>query len=159
MPQIFQVGDFNLGTQSFHIPDYQIISINLSHVKRLIAIGFLCMFLLSTTEAHQLLKIPYIFQHFSTHQKENSSITFLQFLDMHYMHGSPRDKDYQDDMKLPFKTADKCVVVLSPAFVPIVQTVSKIKPVELPKFEMGVYQDNFIPSTYLSSIWQPPKAS
>jgi hypothetical protein len=127
-------------------------------LKKIVAILFLTVYVLSATEAHQLLKLPFIFQHFSDHRQGNSHITFMQFLDMHYMHGSPKDKDYQDDMKLPFKSADNCTAALSPAFVPTVNLISEIKIVELPKIKGTLRKSDFIPSAYLSSIWQPPKS-
>lgn len=114
--------------------------------------------MLSATEIHQLLKLPYIFQHFSTHQQANNKITFLQFLNMHYMHGSPKDKDYKDDMRLPFKTADNCTAALSPAFVPIVNPGFEIKTMELPPLKIIAGKEDFVLSAYLSSIWQPPKS-
>lgn len=114
--------------------------------------------MLSATEVHQLLKLPYIFQHFSTHQQANNNITFLQFLDMHYMHGSPKDNDYKDDMRLPFKSADNCTAALSPAFVPMVNQGFSIKTMELPKLEKTAGKADFVLFAYLSSIWQPPKS-
>jgi len=127
-------------------------------LKKLIAIGFLAVLLLSSTEAYQLLKIPYIFKHFASHHRESPGLSFVAFLDMHYMHGSPRDNDYQDDMKLPFKTADNSTVNLSPFFSPISSIASEIKPVELPKLATCTFSEDFIPSAHLSRIWQPPKS-
>jgi hypothetical protein len=127
-------------------------------LKKIISILFLAVYVLSATEAHQLLKLPFIFQHYSDHRQGNSSITFMQFLDMHYMHGSPKDKDYQDDMKLPFKSMDNCTAAFSPAFVPTANPVSEIKIVELTKVKGTLLKPNFIPSAYLSSIWQPPRS-
>ncbi len=75
-------------------------------MKKIIAISFLLVYLFSTTEAKQLLKLPLVFQHFKEHQKENKTISFLHFLKIHYLQGSPRDKDYNRDMQLPFKTSN-----------------------------------------------------
>ncbi|MBS1689972.1 MAG: hypothetical protein JSS96_14680 [Bacteroidetes bacterium] len=116
------------------------------------------IYVLYATEAHQLLKLPYVFQHFTAHQQENSNITFLEFLAMHYMHGSPKDKDYKDDMKLPFKSGDNCFTSLFPAFFPATNTVFKTKPIGLVKHKIGIYEEGFILPAYLSNIWQPPKS-
>ena len=105
-----------------------------------------------------MLKLPVIFQHFAEHRLENKNISFLQFLDMHYMHGSPKDKDYNRDMQLPFKTANECVFSVTIAFVPLMQQISIAKPVEAIKRKDFVIRDQFIHSSYLASIWQPPKS-
>jgi hypothetical protein len=130
----------------------------LKSLKKFTAILLFTAYLFSTTELHQLLKLPMVFIHFAEHQKENKSISFLRFLDMHYMHGSPRDKDYNEDMKLPFKTADNCTALVSPVLIPqLVQTpaIPVIIPVET---KMRIFDAWFNPSSYLSSIWQPPKS-
>jgi hypothetical protein len=127
-------------------------------LKKFTAILLLTTFLFSTTELHQLLKLPVVFEHFAEHRKENKSISFLQFLDMHYMHGSPRDKDYSEDMKLPFKTTDNCTATISPVLVP--QLFQPLVPplVFSTKTKLHAFDQSFNHSTYLSSIWQPPKS-
>ena len=70
-------------------------------LKNLIAIFLLVTYLFSATELHQVLKLPVIFQHFAEHKKQNKQLTLLEFLDIHYMHGSPMDAD----CKLPYTSA------------------------------------------------------
>jgi len=127
-------------------------------LKKLTAILFLTVYLLSATEAHQLLKLPVVFEHFAEHKKTNKSITFLQFLDMHYMHGCPKDRDYERDMQLPFKTADDCIAAISPAFIPAAIQPVTVPSIEIPGRNLYIPRDQFIPSSYLSRIWQPPKS-
>ena len=128
-------------------------------MKKATAILFLTIYLLSTTEAQQLLKLPAVFKHFQEHQKENKDITIVHFLAIHYLHGSPRDKDYEEDMKLPFKTCGDCVSSIAPAFVPVMVQLSTAKIIEIPAMKNHLSQDQFIISSYLASIWQPPKYS
>jgi hypothetical protein len=129
----------------------------LKSLKKFTAILLLTAYLFSTTELHQLLKLPLVFEHFAEHRKENKNISFLQFLDLHFMHGSPRDKDYSEDMKLPFKTADSCTATISPVLMPqLVQALGI--PVIIPtETKVRILDAWFNPSSYLSSIWQPPK--
>jgi hypothetical protein len=127
-------------------------------LKKFTAILLLTAYLFSTTELHQLLKLPVVFEHFAEHQKKNKNISFLQFLDMHYMHGSPKDKDYTEDMKLPFKTADNCVSTVSPVVIPRLVHVFESHVVHIPENKIPVPQDELIPSSYLSRVWQPPKS-
>jgi hypothetical protein len=118
----------------------------------------LTAYLFSTTELHQLLKLPVVFEHFAEHLQKNKNISFLQFLDMHYMHGSPKDADYSEDMKLPFKTADNCVSMVSPVIIPRLVHNLENHIVQIPEKEMHIPKDELIPSSYLSRVWQPPKS-
>ncbi len=127
-------------------------------MKRCIAILFITIFVLSSTEAHQLLRVPYIFKHYIEHHRENNQISFLTFLDMHYMHGSPRGADYDEDMKLPFKSTDSCRLNFSVVFILPVNVPITIKPVELSTHIPIIFKDSFPVSEYHSGIWQPPKA-
>jgi hypothetical protein len=61
---------------------------------------------LSTTEFHQFLKLPLLIQHFQEHRLENPGMSLAKFLRIHYQDFNIKDKDYDQDMKLPFKTAD-----------------------------------------------------
>lgn len=127
-------------------------------MKKGAAIFFFSLYLLSATEAHQLLKLPIVFQHFKEHKQEDKKITLLQFFAIHYLHGSPKDKDYERDMQLPFKTSGDCLSSVAPAFVPSVNEISFDKPIELPEKKKNFPQNQFSSSSYLSSIWQPPKS-
>jgi hypothetical protein len=126
-------------------------------LKKASAILFLTIYLFSTTEAHQLLKLPIIFQHFQEHQNESKNITFLQFLDMHYMHGSPKYADYERDMQLPFKTSGDCISSIVPAFVPVTVQLTVTRPIEILEKKIFNPRNQIFHSPYLSNIWQPPK--
>ena len=132
--------------------------LTLHKLKKFTAILLLTAYLFSTTELHQLLKLPAVFEHFAEHRQKNKTMSFLQFLDMHYMHGSPKDKDYREDMKLPFKTADNCVSMVSPVVIPRLIYALENHAIHIPEKEMHISKDEFIPSSCLSRVWQPPKS-
>jgi len=126
-------------------------------VNKLIAIFFLFGYFFASTEAKQLFKIPVIFQHYAEHRQENNHLSLLDFLDMHYMHGSPFDQDYDRDMKLPFKTSGDVF-----SFFPITaDTMPAEFTMTLP--QTGISPINKIPTTQdlrtppAQSIWQPPR--
>ena len=75
-------------------------------MKKLISIFLICIYLVSFTEAKEILKLSAFVEHFNEHKSENKNITVFKFIVMHYLSGSKKDKDYQEDMKLPFKTHD-----------------------------------------------------
>ncbi|MEO6289816.1 MAG: hypothetical protein ABIO76_07850 [Ginsengibacter sp.] len=127
-------------------------------MKKITAIFFFAVYLFSTTEAHQLLKLPLIFEHFSDHEKADNKITFLEFLDLHYMHGSPKDGGYARDMQLPFKTSSDCIFGMMSFFTPLLTPVIILKPAEIHEKKSYLVLDQFILSSYISTIWQPPKS-
>jgi hypothetical protein len=125
-------------------------------VKKLFAISFLFIYLFSTTEFSQLLKMPLLVEHFIEHRKENSHLTLGQFLYMHYSKGDVYDADYTKDMKLPFKTHDNCVASIINVYLPS-QKVVITKPVQFIENQHFNTQETFLQSTFLSNIWQPPR--
>ena len=125
-------------------------------MKRLSALFFFTLYLLSTTEASQLLKLPVIIQHYQEHQQLNKHISFFAFLDMHYMHGSPHDEDYDRDMQLPFKRADHHAS-LSPVSVPASVRVV-LSAHTIPASPVFIIRnDDHLYSTYYPVIFQPPR--
>jgi hypothetical protein len=124
-------------------------------MKRFTAYLFCTLYLFSTTEAYQVLKFPVILEHFHEHQKENKNITFLEFLDIHYMHGSPIDDDYERDMQLPFKKMNHHVS-MTPVHVKRLTT--PVLTIALPpkQNDFIIVDDHQVYSKYLSSIFQPP---
>lgn len=127
-------------------------------LKNKITIFFLAIYLFSVTEAHQVLKIPIIFQHFGEHQEQDKNISLVKFLAMHYLHGSPKDKDYARDMQLPFKTTGDCITAIAPAYIPVTVEFKLERPVELIRQQNFIRPEQFIFSAYPANIWQPPKA-
>jgi hypothetical protein len=129
------------------------------NMKRIIASTFLSLYLISTTELHQLLKFPALVEHFSEHQQKDKTITLWKFLCIHYANGSVKDADYDKDSKLPFKTLDNCNnsnhIILLPEQKFCFTTISL--PSE--KKVISKYYPRFTNATFLKSIWQPPKFS
>jgi hypothetical protein len=107
--------------------------------------------------AKQLAKLPVVFQHFKEHQQEDKNITIARFLSIHYLHGSPKDKDYDRDMQLPFKTSHDCISSIAIVFVSIIAPFTISKPVEIIQKKNYIVLNQYIQSSYLASIWQPPK--
>jgi hypothetical protein len=128
-------------------------------LKKLTTIFFLAVYLFATTDTYQLLKLPVVFQHFTEHRAEDKRISFLEFLDIHYMHGSPKDADYDRDMQLPFKKAcPDCVFsITTAAFVPLTTSFSIDRHFVQQNQKKVIPQDQTLTSSYLASIWQPPK--
>lgn len=121
-------------------------------VKRIIAISLLSLFLISSTELNQLLKLPVLFEHFTEHKELNRKISFFDFLCMHY---SSNNDDDDRDMQLPFKSHDNYSVQIT-------VVIPRQEPLSfdfIPAFDKNFSLDkNFnFSSSFLSNIWQPPK--
>ncbi|MBP6431535.1 MAG: hypothetical protein KA319_07200 [Ferruginibacter sp.] len=98
-------------------------------------------------------------QHYIEHKTENRDLSFIGFLEIHYTDGSPKDADYDKDMKLPFKSMDNSNM----------SSISSLcTPVHYFKHNPVIYFNNnkqqfsdysfTYSSAFLSSIWQPPKS-
>ncbi len=128
-------------------------------LKKIISIFFLAVYLLSTTQLSELLKLPVLVQHYMEHKQENKDLSFLGFLEIHYAHGSPKDADYDKDMKLPFKTITNSNIAAISFCTPIPNY--KQAPVIYFKNSKQQFSDYSFTcsSAFLSSIWQPPRFS
>lgn len=125
-------------------------------MRKAIAIFFLFTFMASTAHLYELVKLPEFVGHFVEHKKEDASISFWQFISIHYFKGNVQDADYAKDMKLPFKTLDhtSTIVVLD---VPVRVFNLKTNTIYTKK-SFTKTDPHFYNSSYSAAIWQPPKA-
>ena len=128
-------------------------------LKKLIAISFCCTYLFSTTELHELIKLPLLIEHFAEHREQNKHITLWKFLYIHYSMGDVKDVDYDKDMKLPFKSHDNCVAGNSTIYVSLPEKLSIQKQVQFLEKKNFPTEVRSLPTSFLSNIWQPPRVS
>ena len=127
-------------------------------MRKIIAISFLFIYACATTELGQVLKLPVLVQHFIKHKQEDKTITFFAFLNMHYAHGDVKDADYDEDMKLPFKTCNGTCDTNIAVYIP-----SEIIAYKLENFKAYYtsIRNGFKPfyNTYNMHkvVWQPPR--
>lgn len=76
-------------------------------MKKAIAIFCFSIYLFGATDAHQLLRLPLLVQHYIQHKKESSQLSIIDFFKIHYSSKVVIDADYQQDMQLPFKTHEQ----------------------------------------------------
>lgn len=125
-------------------------------MKRVFTILFLSVYLFSSTELNQLLKLPILHEHFKEHHAENNSLSMFDFIIMHYSSNDTNKSDQDEDMKLPFKSPDSCFSASIIAFIP--QPIEFVqRTVFLENEPINNYTYIEFSSSYLSSIWQPPK--
>jgi len=73
-------------------------------MKKLILIISSVLFLSSSTELHELFRLPLLLEHYGQHRSNDPDISFLDFLKIHYSGNHPNDNDDSDDNELPFKS-------------------------------------------------------
>jgi hypothetical protein len=128
-------------------------------VKKLFSLSFLTIYLFSTTQFCELLKMPILIEHYQEHKQENQALSLLGFLEMHYAHGNPKDADYDKDMKLPFKSCSPSSISTISFFTPFPEFKQQTALIycECEQHQFFDYSFSYS-SSFLSTIWQPPRA-
>ncbi|MBL7912783.1 MAG: hypothetical protein JNJ41_17095 [Bacteroidia bacterium] len=104
------------------------------------------------------MKLPLFVKHFFEHKDKDAQLSLFGFIEMHYIHADDNDADHDEDMKLPFKTHNICASGIAISLIPDNFSNLSIKPLRSEKNSYSNYKEKFLSSSYLSSIWQPPKA-
>ena len=127
-------------------------------LRKYITILLISLYLLGATEAYQLLKVPYLIEHYKTHKQYNNDLSFSKFIDMHYFTNQTYDSDYQQDMQLPFKSSNRTISLLN--FVSLFVPKQSIQPliVSRPSKNYILFDDGKHLSNALENIFQPPRA-
>jgi hypothetical protein len=102
----------------------------------------------------QLLKVPILITHFLEH-KQLDQMSFGEYL-VHHYGGHEKDADWETDMTLPFMKHGETLNILLLEPSPIVSLLKKALLFNN-KGLLNVHQKEDFVSSYLSSIWQPPK--
>ena len=124
-------------------------------MKKWIPILLLSLYLVSTTELNQFLKVPLLIEHYNEHHKLNPEMSLMAFLRTHYDHPA-KDADYSKDSRLPF---------LRHSTLSLVFTIDTGFNFEVPcrhdpataEHKYPVFDENFFVKGFLHSIWQPPR--
>lgn len=125
-------------------------------VKKYFAISLFCIYLFSTTEMNQLLKMPLLIEHYFDHKEENKDLTLFQYLNMHYTNPHPVDKNHEKDLQLPFKSHSDCSSAVSGNFI-LSERITLERPETETKRKRGVYKNQFLFDPLLAKILQPPR--
>jgi hypothetical protein len=117
---------------------------------------FTGIYLFSFTEFHEILRLPYLFQHYQEHVQSNQAVDLLGFLLAHY--GGKMHKGEHDHHNLPFDPGH-CTHSGHPAPV----SVPDLFKAQFDRYsELLSHQSEEPPSSvyteYHLSIWQPPRA-
>lgn len=121
-------------------------------MRRGIAIGLLILQLGLFTELHEVIRLPILVAHFIEHREQVPSMSFYQFMAMHYKTDVAHDAT---DMELPFKDCDNSVTS-NFALLEQKDFVFTASQQTVPVFFLTYI--SFVPSSGLDEIFQPPRA-
>lgn len=83
-----------------------VFSKSLSRMRITLAIILIAVHLFGNTEAAQLLKLPKLISHYFQHKELDTSVTFIDFLSMHYGGDDGTSADDDIDNQLPYHQVD-----------------------------------------------------
>lgn len=126
-------------------------------MQRMLAIFLLTVYMVSTTEAYQLLKLPALVVHFIQHAQEDPELDVVNFLRMHYAEKQGMTIDWKQDMQLPFKTHEDGMSLLPLCYEPMLFQVQVQHPAAEIECIQNDYYLNCAPGVYSADIFQPPK--
>jgi hypothetical protein len=121
-------------------------------VKQLAAALFLFTYISSTTEFHEALRLPLLFEHYAEHKAQVADLTFWEFLAMHYETDVAHD---DHDNQLPFKVPGH-EFALTVIALPVAKVALKENNTPEKVNHRFVYREAHFESQ-LSDIFQPPK--
>lgn len=135
---------------------YSGLSYLCSALKKIFAILAVTIYLMVTTQVGQLLKLPLLVEHYFEHKRIDKCITFLEFMQMHYLKDESNNPDYARDMQLPFKTVEVNSII---SFVLMPMFEFQLFNLELNNYSsiIASYQ-HWHPGMFFDPIWQPPKS-
>jgi hypothetical protein len=126
-------------------------------VKKAMSIILLSLYLLCGTEFRELGKLGAFVTHYFEHKENNKDLTLIEFIEIHYSQSNSKYNDYDKDMKLPFKSHN-CSShqaaessYLSSINYYIQEPIFIIESLRISR------ENAYLPSSYLSDIWQPPR--
>jgi hypothetical protein len=114
--------------------------------------------LLPLMEFHELSKLPALAKHYKQHRAENPSLSFADFIELHYQDTQHHEQDPQTHHDLPFSNHNaqhhSCVPVAFFTPQPIKEFCTLIF---ISEIQVVAYREPATTS-FATSIWQPPKS-
>ena len=126
-------------------------------MKRALAFLLLSLYLNSFAEVRELYKIHSLSEHYSETVRQDHSVSFFNFMVMHYITDDHNTRDNDRDAQLPFKSPGP---VLSHGFSPVVPaelTDIHVQSFAVAKEMLPEAAQLFHPVMNCSSIWRPPQ--
>ncbi len=127
-------------------------------MKQYLGIFFLSVYLISFAEFHQLLRIPFLVQHFQQHQGMDPKLSFTDFLKMHYLGPVEITDDFQQDQQLPFRNTS-CHTGGNFSICSLQMVTFSLKEPETPEAEYFNFNETSSSLCSAFDIFQPPRCA
>jgi hypothetical protein len=125
--------------------------------KHLILFLVSIVYLITTTEFKQLLKLPVLVKHFIEHNQKFNQISVLDYIIIHYSEEIINDGDSERDMQLPFKSSSHTMAKTFTATTPRIRV--QIMPIAEPLSDekITILNQTGTLKGYFFRIWNPPQ--
>jgi hypothetical protein len=124
-------------------------------MRKILAILLISIHLTGNTEVGQLFRLPQLVAHFFQHHRQDPSISFFDFVAMHYAGDDGTTADDDIDSQLPCHNPNHNTIAV--AYSPMVKEIASI---EVSVHETKVYNSrllNGVTSKHVLLILQPPR--
>jgi len=116
---------------------------------------FIFFYITTSTQFCQLYKLPVFISHFIEHDKGGDFLDEMKTFLVHHYGGHEVDADWETDQKLPFMKVE--FVHIDFFFSPIELFDILHLDKEISTTSIKIFDEDFLHTYYLDSIWQPPK--
>ncbi|HRH64399.1 MAG TPA: hypothetical protein PLI68_13845 [Bacteroidia bacterium] len=124
-------------------------------MKRIGITTLLLIYCFTVLNLHELVKLKVLLVHFEETQRMDKSLSFIDFLKMHYETDDNNTADNTRDMELPFKSGVNAPI--TPLVIPTHSTpISNIPAFEL-KTEHILINDPAYYSNFFKLVFHPPQ--
>jgi len=127
-------------------------------VKKSLSILLLSLYLICGTELRELSKLGAFINHYFEHKEQNQDLSLIDFIEIHYLQNTSKNNDYEKDMKLPFKSHNCSSHHISESSYLSALNYHLQEPIFIIQCANISKDNSYLPSSYLSDIWQPPRA-
>jgi len=146
-------------TRAAALLDGKQLFITFAPMKKVFTLFLISIYLFSATDIKELLKMNVVMEHYHETVQTDGYVSFVQFLEMHYVTDDNNSKDNNRDVQLPFKSTN--TTVSSSSFQFVTNQVSSLN------FNTSISKEkeylptvpSFICSNYQAMVWHPPQVS
>jgi hypothetical protein len=114
--------------------------------------------LLPGLSALELGKLPALVEHYRSHQSQNSDLSILSFLELHYSNKSHHDQDPNEHHKLPYSDHHSTVSTVGFYFIGDRNYTLAVRYFPIGQTNQTVYR-SIVEEDIATHVWQPPRNS
>ena len=129
----------------------------LASVRKVTLIIITLAYLSSFTELHEFFKVANLFAHFIEHREQDETLSFTDFLSLHYGLNSAHGSSSEHEDQLPFKSEHLSIASINLIAPIITETYTEDFSFLVEAYIPVAHYQCIAASELECSIWQPPK--